>query len=158
MHNLKWALLLLGFWLLLSGYLQPLLITFGVISVGLVVLVIHKMDEVDQLPKQVSSGRRIIRYFTWLIIEITKSSIHVTKLIWGAKEQINPAIAKVKIEKIPLNTRVLYTNSITLTPGTLSIDLVGDEILVHSLQKESVKKLQTGQMEKQLTKIWGERS
>ncbi|WP_448567390.1 Na+/H+ antiporter subunit E [Thalassotalea ganghwensis] len=156
MHLLKWALLLSGFWLLLSGFLQPLLLSFGLISVVTVVWVIKRMDDVDQQPKEVSTGRRVFRYFLWLLSEIIRSSYHVTKLIWGPADSISPSLSKVSAAKVPYDTRVLYANSITLTPGTLAVDLEGDEITVHALQKRSIKRLQKGDMENKLKKIWGE--
>lgn len=156
MHLLKWAILLFGFWFLLSGYTQPLILTFGVISVVLVVVTIYRMDKEDKQPKEVSTGIRMFRYILWLIREITKSSIDVTKLIWGPTDKISPSLAKVKIKKIKPNSQVLYANSITLTPGTLSIDLDEEEITVHALKKKSAKKLARGRMEKELIKIWGE--
>lgn len=156
MHLLKWAILLFGFWLMLSGYFQPLLLTFGVISVAIVLVVIKRMDNVDQQPKQVSTGHRILRYFLWLISEIIRSSYHVTKLIWGSKSSISPSLSKISVAKIPHNTRVLYANSITLTPGTLSVDLAGDELTVHALQKRSIERLKKGDMENKLKIIWGE--
>lgn len=156
MHLFKWAILLFGFWFLLSGYTQPLLISFGVISVALVVITINRMDKVDKQPKEVSTGIRMFRYVIWLVREITKSSIDVTKLVWGPIDKLSPSLAKVKIRKIPTNTQVLYANSITLTPGTLSIDLDNEEITVHALKAKSAKKLAQGRMEKELTKIWGE--
>ncbi|WP_286235478.1 Na+/H+ antiporter subunit E [Thalassotalea sediminis] len=156
MHLLKWAILLFGFWLMLSGYFQPLLLSFGAISVAVVLIVIKRMDNVDQQPKQVSTGQRILRYFLWLISEIIRSSYHVTKLIWGSSKNISPSLSKISVEKIPHNTRVLYANSITLTPGTLSVDLEGDELTVHALQKRSIDRLRKGDMENKLKIIWGE--
>ncbi|MDO6428313.1 Na+/H+ antiporter subunit E [Thalassotalea sp. 1_MG-2023] len=156
MHLLKWAILLFGFWLLLSGYYQPLLLTFGLISVAIVVVVIKRMDNVDQQEKSVSTGYRVLRYFLWLISEIIRSSLQVTKLIWGPSKSVSPSLSKINVSKVPHNSRVLYVNSITLTPGTLSVDLEGDELTVHALQKKSIERLKKGDMENKLKIIWGE--
>ncbi|OKY25546.1 MULTISPECIES: Na+/H+ antiporter subunit E [Thalassotalea] len=156
MHLLKWAILLFGFWLLLSGYYQPLLLTFGLISVAIVIVVIKRMDNVDQQEKSVSTGYRVLRYFLWLISEIIRSSLQVTKLVWGPSKSVSPSLSKINVSKIPHNSRVLYVNSITLTPGTLSVDLEGDELTVHALQKKSIDRLKKGDMENKLKIIWGE--
>jgi multicomponent Na+:H+ antiporter subunit E len=156
MHIGKWAVLLSVFWLLLSGYIQPLLLGFGVISVAIVLLVLKRMDAVDKEPREIGSGYQVIRYLVWLLAEIMKSSIHVTKLIWGPSNQISPSLVKIKASNVPPKKQVLYANSITLTPGTLSVDLKEGEITVHALQKSSIEELKQGDMERKITAIWGE--
>ena len=157
MHLVKWAVLLALFWLLLSGYYQSLILFFGVVSVLLVVYVLHRMDLTDDEPKPVASGFRISRYFAWLLGQIVSSSIHVTKLVWGDPKNLSPSLAKVSAHSVPEKVRVLYANSITLTPGTLSVDLEDGEITVHALQKESIDELQQGEMENKITSIWGKK-
>lgn len=156
MHIGKWATVLAVFWLLLSGYIQPLLLSFGAISVAIVIVVLKRMDAVDEEPKQISLGFRPVQYTIWLLGEIIKSAVHVTKLIWGSPDKVSPALAKIPAHNIPPNKRVLYANSITLTPGTLSVDLEDGEVTVHALQEESIQELQQGSMEQKITGIWGE--
>lgn len=156
MHIGKWAVLLSVFWLLLSGYIQPMLLSFGVISVAIVLLVLKRMDAVDKEPRKIGSVHQTIRYLVWLLGQIMNSSIHVTKLIWGPSNQISPSLVKIKANSVPPKKRVLYANSITLTPGTLSVDLKDGEITVHALQKSSIEELQQGDMERKIIAIWGE--
>ena len=156
MHIVKWAVVLSIFWLLLSGFLAPLLLSFGVISVVVVVFVLKRMDEVENEPSQSSTSLRLIRYIPWLIGQIISSSIHVTKLIWGSPDKVSPAIAKVSVKEVPQSSLVLYANSITLTPGTLSVDLEEDQVTVHALHKSSIDELKEGAMEKKIAGIWGE--
>ena len=157
MHLFKWAVLLALFWLLLSGIYQPLIIGFGVISVVIVVFLLMRMDDADEEKKRAASGIRMVRYIAWLIGQIISSSIHVTKLVWSNPKNLSPSLAKVSVKEVPEKVRVLYANPITLTPGTLSVDLVDDEITVHALQKESIKELQEGEMENKITGIWGKK-
>lgn len=156
MHIGKWAVLLSVFWLLLSGYIQPLLLSFGAISVAIVLFVLKRMDAVDKEPMQIGSGHKVIGYLVWLLGQIISSSIYVTKLIWGSSNQISPSLVKIKTNHVPPKKQVLYANSITLTPGTLSVDLEGGEITVHALQKSSIEELKQGGMERKITAIWGE--
>jgi multicomponent Na+:H+ antiporter subunit E len=154
MHIALWAVVLSLFWLLLSGYIQPLLLSFGVISVFLVLLVVKRMDDVDQELKKVNLGLSILRYTPWLMKEIFSSSIHVSKLIWGSPKDLSPTLAKISAKNIPAKKRVLYANSITLTPGTLSLDIVDDQIIVHALQAESIEELKAGAMENKIAGLW----
>ncbi len=155
MHLAKWALALSVFWLLLSGYLQPLLLSFGAISIALVLVVLKRMDAVDNEPRLLSSGQRILRYIAWLLGQIAISSLHVTKLVWGSTNDLSPCLAKIPAKNIPPKKRVLYANSITLTPGTLSVDLDKDHVTVHALQESSIVELQQGGMENKIIGIWG---
>jgi len=152
----KWTILLSTFWLLLSGYIQPLLLSFGAISVIVVLFVLKRMDDVDQEKQEIGTGLRLMQYFPWLIWQVITSSLQVTKLIWGPTDKLSPSVATIKVDNVPPKRRALYANSITLTPGTLSVDLVGDEITVHALQKSSIDELEQKVMEKKITQIWGE--
>jgi multicomponent Na+:H+ antiporter subunit E len=156
MHMTKWTILLSTFWLLLSGYIQPLLLGFGAVSVIVVLFVLKRMDDVDQEKQELGTGLRLIRYLPWLTWQIITSSLQVTKLIWGSTDKLSPSLATIKVDNVPPKRRALYANSITLTPGTLSVDLVGDEITVHALQKSSIDELEQKVMEKKITQIWGE--
>ena len=150
----KWTILLAAFWILLSGYFQPLLLSFGVISTLIVVYVLHRMNKMDNQPKSLGTGYRSLYYFAWLIGQIVQSSIHVTKLIWGAPKNVNPSLEKVSMKNLPKDKQVLYANSITLTPGTLSVDLNEEEVTVHALQKKSINQLKKGSMESKITSLW----
>ncbi|MCO4757521.1 MAG: Na+/H+ antiporter subunit E [Oceanospirillaceae bacterium] len=156
MHIVKWAVVLSIFWLLLSGIINPLLLSFGALSVVVVLFVLRRMDEVENESRQISTSLRLIRYLPWLIGQIFSSAIHVTKLIWGTPDKVSPAIAKISAKNVPQSSRVLYANSITLTPGTLSVDLEEGEVTVHALHKSSIEELKKGDMEKKITGIWGE--
>jgi len=155
MHITKWAILLSTFWLLLSGYIQPLLLGFGAVSVIVVLFVLKRMDDVDQEKQEIGTGLRLMRYLPWLIWQIISSSLQVTKLIWGSADKVSPSLATINAKNIPPNKRTLYANSITLTPGTLSVDLVDGEITVHALQSSSIEELEQEAMEKKITGIWG---
>ncbi|WP_432473394.1 Na+/H+ antiporter subunit E [Amphritea sp. HPY] len=156
MHIIKWAVVLSIFWLLLSGFIEPLLLSFGALSVVVVLFILKRMDEVENESRQIGTSLRLIRYMPWLIGQIFSSGIHVTKLIWGSPDKVSPAIAKINAKDVPISSRVLYANSITLTPGTLSVDLEEGEVTVHALQKSSLEELEEGYMEQKITGIWGQ--
>jgi multicomponent Na+:H+ antiporter subunit E len=155
MHIGKWALLLSIFWLLLSGYIQPLLLSLGAVSIALVLVVVKRMDRVDQVPKRISSGLALFRYLGWLFIQIFISSAHVSKLVWRRDRKLSPVLAEISVQNIKPSNRVLYANSITLTPGTLSVDLDDNVVTVHALQATSIDELKQGVMENKITSIWG---
>ena len=157
MHLTKWAVALAIFWLLLSGFLKPLLLAFGAISVALVLYVLKRMDDVDSAPQQLGANFSLLRYLPWLMGQIVASSVQVTKLIWGSVDKVSPAIAKVDSSTVSKSNRVTYANSITLTPGTLSVDLDDEHITVHALQSDSIDELAEGGMAKKIESLWGEK-
>lgn len=151
----KWAILLAIFWLLLSGFLKTLLLLFGIVSVVLVVLAIKRMDEVDQHPYKFDVGPKMIGYIGWLFWEILKSSLGVTKRIWLSPKDLTPSVTKLPVKDIPPEKRVAYANSVTLTPGTLSVDLDDKEITVHALEKESVSSIENDSIAQKIIRLWG---
>ena len=157
MHLTKWAVALAIFWLLLSGFLKPLLLAFGAISVALVLYVLKRMDDVDSAPQKLGANFSLLRYLPWLMGQIVASSVQVTKLIWGSVDKVSPAIAKVDSSTVSKSNRVTYANSITLTPGTLSVDLDDEHITVHALQSDSIEELAEGGMAKKIESLWGEK-
>ena len=158
MYLAKWTILLAVFWLLLSGFIQPLLLSFGVISVAIVLLVIKRMDVIDEQPRTIGSPLAALIYIPWLIYQIFLSSIQVTRLIWTGKTEVSPSIAKLPVSSVPENKKVLYANSITLTPGTLSVDLDEEEVTVHALESSSIDELKQGGMSDKIAKTWGKKN
>ncbi|QDP00203.1 Na+/H+ antiporter subunit E [Thalassotalea sp. PS06] len=153
-----WTVTLAVFWLLLSGYLKPLLLGFGLASVAVVVFLIWRMDNTDKEPQKLTLNPRFYRYLVWLIGQVVVSSLEVAKLVWGSAKNLSPATAKLPITDIPKNSRVLYANSITMTPGTLSVDIDDKHVTVHALDEESIKSLQEGEMASRITKATGEKN
>jgi multicomponent Na+:H+ antiporter subunit E len=87
----------------------------------------------------------------WLIKEIIQANITVVKHIWLGKGSISPAFKKIKISQKTDMGKVIYANSITLTPGTVTIDLVGDEIIVHALLFKDIESLESGEMDRRVS-------
>lgn len=153
-----WTLTLALFWLFLSGFLKPLLLGFGVVSVALVMLILHRMNRIDAQPQQLPASISNVRYTFWLLGQIVLSSLEVAKLVWGNSKNLSPAIAKLPVKDIPNKSRVLYANSITLTPGTLSVDIDEQHVTVHALNERSIKSLQTGEMARKVAGTAGAKS
>jgi multicomponent Na+:H+ antiporter subunit E len=142
-------------WLLLSGHFDPLLLSFGVASTIGVVLIALRMEVVDHeaVPLQVRFG--FLGYLVWLAAEIAKSNIAVARIILNPKLPISPQMIRVKMSQKSDLGRVTYANSITLTPGTVSVEVEGDEILVHAITREMGEALAEGDMDRRVTAIEG---
>ena len=91
---------------------------------------------------------RIFILFFVLIFNIAKSNIEVAKIVLSKKMPIDPGFVKIKNPLKKELNQALFANAITLTPGTLTVDMNHDEIIIHGLVKDSVKNIDTSSLEK----------
>ncbi len=148
MRTLLYSLVLLAFWLLLSGHFNnPLLVGLGLGSVLLTVFLAKRMNILDHESFPIQLSPKLPRFSLYLLKEISLSNLDVLRRILSLRK--NPISPRVQTLPLPHKTdlgRVLYANAITLTPGTVTLELQGDNIIVHALSKESAASLATGQM------------
>lgn len=147
-------LILIGIWLLWSGHYTPLLISLGVFSVLVTTAMARRMRIVDG--EAVPLGLhpvRTPRYLIWLVIEIAKCNLDVARRILDPKLPISPRLIEVQAGQKDDLGRVLYANSITLTPGTVSVETRGKTITVHALTAEAAEGLLTGDMDRRVTQV-----
>ena len=152
-HIFSLFITLLAFWLLNSGHYSVLILSLGFFSIVFVLFIAHKMNIVDQESQPVYLTRNIFGYYLWLIKEIIQANITVVKHIWLGKDSISPALEKITISQQTDMGKVIYANSITLTPGTVAIDITGDEIIVHALLRKDIESLKTGEMDRRVTML-----
>lgn len=150
-----WLIFLLAvFWIINSGHFDFLLLTFGVLSVLLVVWLSHLMEKVsEEYQPPVILSWRLPLYVAWLVKEIVKSNIEVIRCIWQRNPAIEPRVIKVKASQESDLYKVLYANSITMTPGTVTMEIEGDEFTVHALTRSSREGLETGEMDRRVTRL-----
>lgn len=153
LHSISLGLFLAVIWLLLSGHYQPLILGFGVASIILVLLIAHRMDVVDHEGQPLQVTKQTIPYMFWLAKEVWKSNLDVMQRILSPKLKISPALAEVPAPQQTDLVRSMYANSITLTPGTVSIRTENDRILIHALSKEGVEGVLNGEMSDRLVTI-----
>ena len=129
------ALALLAFWLVLSGHYELRMLAFGVGSVLLVLYLSIRMGVVDEEGVPVHLAARLPVYLVWLIKEIFVASVRVASIILDPRLPIRPGLVRYRAAQRTEVGRVLYANSITLTPGTLTTRMEGGELEVHSLTR-----------------------
>jgi len=154
-YTVSLSLVLFGVWLLWSGHFEPLLLSLGVLSCAVVVAIARKMKIVDREGAPVELALRALAYVPWLLWEIVKANIDVARRILDPRLPISPRIIKVRAGQRHDITRVIYANSITLTPGTVSVDTNGDEITIHALTEEAARAVETGDMDRRVSRLEG---
>ncbi len=156
LHAISLGLVSFGLWLLLSGHYNPLLISLGAISSILIVIISMRMDVVDHDGHPIHLGWNALGYFPWLIWKIILSNLDVCRCILHPKLPISPTIVHLKSSQKTELGKVIYANSITLTPGTVSMNIEQDEIIqVHALTKEAAEELELGEMDRRVSLIEG---
>lgn len=147
--------LLCVFWILLSGQFKAWLLIVGLLSILLVTWMAWRMKLVDEegLPLNLSLGA--FAYWPWLVVEIVKSAVNATRVILDPKLPIAPTMVRVKGSQKTAAGFTTYANSITLTPGTISVEAVGSsrEILVHALGPELASELEAGDFDRRVTRF-----
>ncbi len=155
LHSISLGLLLFGVWLLLSGFFEWLLLGLGVVSCLAVVLIAHRMDVIDREGHPIHLGWRILVYWVWLAGEIVKANIDVARRILHPGLPIRPQLVRLKTSQGSELGHVIYANSITLTPGTVSVEVGRGEILVHAIANEPAEGLKTGEMDRRVSRVEG---
>ncbi len=146
-HLLSLSGLLAVVWWLLSGTPQPLLLGLGAVACAIVVYIAHRMDVIDHEGHPIHLHPvRLVRYWMWLLVEIVKSNWDVARCLLDPKLPISPTLFSVPADQLSDLGKVIYANSITLTPGTVSINLEAHHIDVHALTKSGAAALQQGAM------------
>lgn len=151
-------LLMFAFWIVLSGKSDLFHLMLGVISSALVSWMSSDLLFVDHSAKvRLSAIWRFILYVPWILKEILMSTLHVTWLALhpAMKEQVAPRIVTFKTRLRSDLARVTLANSITLTPGTITIRVEDDIFTVHALSDKVAAGL-PGEMEDRIAYIFAE--
>lgn len=150
-HTINIFVLLGIIWLTNSGMFSTLPLLLGLASIVFVVWLGHKMDVVDQEAQPFHLTARLPAFYWWLFKKLLQANVDVVKHVWRPVLAITPCTATVKASQQSDMGKVIYANSITLTPGTVALDLKADTIVVHSLTREGLEDLQTGEMDRQIS-------
>lgn len=155
-QSLTLFVLLFILWLLLSGHYDPLPIGLGIASCLFSVYIARRMDVIDKEGHPLHLSFRLFTYLPWLARETIKSNIAVAKIILHPRLPISPTVFTVRASQQGDVGKVIYANSITLTPGTVSMSLDGDKILVHAITREAEHELQSGVMDRHVSRVAGD--
>ena len=149
---------LYGFWLLLSGYWDsPLLLGLGAASAVLAAWIGVRLERPDSRGYNLRMVLRLPRYLVWLFGAIVRSNLDVVRHIWHPQAYpISPVIGYLPASQATRLGKTIYANSITLTPGTVAIEVSDEQVQVHALTEAAFADLVGGDMDRRVT--WAEGS
>jgi multicomponent Na+:H+ antiporter subunit E len=154
-HRIALAFILSGVWLAWSGHTEPLLLALGAGALGFVVwLSVHmKVIDSESVPIGLRYGRLLL-YVPWLAVEVFKSNVAVARrIVTPGPLRIDPRMLRVPASQRTELAQVLFANSITLTPGTISVDVRGGEVLVHALYADAAAGVEAGLMNQKCAEL-----
>ncbi len=149
------GVLLLVIWLLLSGHYTLLMISFGVLSCLLVLLIAARMKLLDQEGQPLHLAGGLLSYLPWLAREVVRANLSVMRVILSRRLAVEPRLIHFEGTQETELGRVVYANSITLTPGTITTGVAGRHFQVHALTREARDGIEEGEMDRRVTRLEG---
>ncbi len=153
-RSISFLLALYAFWLLLSGMYTPFLMASGAGCALAILLLARRMDVVDHEGHPIQLGwRPFLSYWPWLGGEILKSAWDVSKRILDPRLPISPTLVEFAPTQRTDLGLVIHANSITLTPGTIAVEVEPGRFLVHALTAEGAAGLAGSEMDRRCTEL-----
>ena len=142
-------------WLLLSGIFTPFLMLAGLGCALAVSWFVRRMDAVDHKGRRAYPAANVLLYWPWLFKEIVKSAWAVSRIIVHPKLPISPTLVRFRPSQRTEMGLVVHANSITLTPGTIAVEVSPDEFLVHGITHASAHGTVASEMDRRVTACEG---
>lgn len=134
---------LLAIWYFLSSEYTILFLIYAFISVLSTIFICMKMNLINiHSTMRYNFIIRVLKYYIWIIKSVLLASLDVSKRIWSAQGSSNSGFCKIKIPSTNEKGIVAFANSITLTPGTISVYLNKDSVVVHTMDTSLSKTLE----------------
>lgn len=145
------ATVLVLLWLGLSGIYKPLILGLGGASIALVVWISRRMDVVGGEHDPALYSWRLPVYWGWLLWQIIVANFQVAACALQPS-RVRPRVVRVPVPQQTAVGKVTYGNSVTLTPGTVTLLLEPDQLTVHALHPGSAEDLESGAMAQRI--LW----
>ena len=142
-------------WIIFNGNITAEIVIFGIVISAAVLAFMCKFMEYS-MKKEINVYKKSIwflAYVVLLILEIIKANLVIIPKILTVEEEMDPVIVKFRTSLKSDFTRMLLANSITLTPGTITVALEEDEYTIHCLDTTLAEGLENSEIEKALKKL-----
>jgi len=143
-------------WMIFSGLFDAFHLTLGVISCGIVTWWSSELlfeDRSISLTSRLGQGIRLAGYFVWLLWQIVLCNLHLFRLAFSPRDALQPHIVRYETSLKSDFEKYLLANSITLTPGTVTIKIMGDTFYIHAISDIAAEGLD-GEMERRIARIF----
>ena len=141
-------------WLAWSGHTTGLLLGLGAGSVALSVYLCWRMKIIDADGNLLMIAPRMLRYSPWLAWQVLCSNIAMTRIILDPRLPISPRVIRISSSQRGELARAIYANSITLTPGTVTMSVDGSELIVHAITRRCAEAFQSQEMDQMVCRVF----
>ena len=157
-------LALFGFWMLLSWRLDPMYLAFGLISAAGITVWAQRLTATIVHDDRPSPGwfrlptlaARLVAYVGWILWSMLKAGLQIARIVLSPGLNIDPRELRFRIDLRSPMARTVFANSITLVPGTLTVDIEGDWVLVHALYPEAADDILSGKLQNRVARLFDE--
>ena len=147
-------LILFLFWLVLSGHSDSWHVSLGLVCAALVAFFSSDLlFRNAPAPRKLLRTWRFVQYIPWLLYQVVLANLHVVYLVFRPS-LIHPQVIHFKTRLTSDLSKVTLGNSITLTPGTITMDIADDEFCVHALSDKTAEALLSGEMERRVAHVF----
>jgi len=140
-------------WFVLSGHFGLADLVMAAVASAVVTALNRDLEQIGEVLRH---GRRLLAYVPWIAREIWLANLQVVKLVLDPRLPIDPVLVRVPARFSSDLARTVFANSITLTPGTITIEAGADEFLVHALTRAAADDLLAGAMARRVGHVFGE--
>lgn len=144
---------LVAAWVLWSGMFKPLLLGLGAFSCLLAAYIAVRMGYFDSNVFALRFNLRLLGFWAWLLVEIVKSSLEVARVVLARELKLSTRVIEIDAGSLSPVDQAVLGNSITLTPGTLTLDASDGRLLVHALTEDGARALEEGEMLRRVAAI-----
>jgi multicomponent Na+:H+ antiporter subunit E len=155
MRALSLGVALFALWFALSGHTETWLLAMGAASSAIITMIAWRLGNLDPETVPLHLGLRYLRYWAWLAAQIVKSNLEVSRLVLSPAA-VDPRLVRINATQRSDIGRVIHANSITLTPGTVSIEIEGSAILVHALTRSLAEPAGLDELDRRVSALEGD--
>ena len=148
--------ILLIVWLLWSGHTEPMLVGFGVVAALIGVAFASRTKILDEEAFPFHLAGRMFTFVPWVVWQIVLANLHVVKVVLSPKMPIRPHLIKVPARQRTVIGAVIHANTITITPGTVTLDLRDGCLLIHALTDPAAEDDLDGTVDRRLCELEGQ--
>lgn len=141
---------LVALWLLLSGHYTPLLLGFGGLSCAFTAWLCHRLGVIDGECVPIALLPRLPGYVAWLLGQIFRSNVDVALRILRPGRHISPTMVRLTANQQTALGQAIFANSVTLTPGTITVGLTRGSAQIHALCEHGTDDLEGGDIDRRV--------
>lgn len=133
-------IVLFSFWIILNSSITLEIVLFGLVICTFIEVFIYKNFRISSKTemKFINKLPLIIKYLIILVVEVFKANVDIIKLVLSKDPEIKPTLLYFRTDLKSKVARVALANSITLTPGTITVTMNDDELLIHAIHEKNL--------------------